>query len=188
MDRKTIYQTLDDRENPDQIEQEGPFLCTRNNAWLGDGYYFWDTFIDNAHWWGKVSLNDNYVICEANFDFHTDTCFDLVGKTEHMVDFERSINLMKSKKLLNRKTTVARVLSYMKDTLKLFSYNAIRVYGVHSKSKDLKPNYRLKFDLGKPQYLDYKPAIQICIYSFDNLNFGNYCIVYPDDYVSGYVV
>lgn len=188
MERKLIYQTLENRDNPDQIEQEGPFSCSRNNSWLGPGYYFWDTFIENAHWWGKVSLSDNYVICEAKFNFHTNTCFDLVGKTEHMLDFGKSVNLMKSKNLLDKNTTVARVLSYMKNTLNIFSYNAIRVYGVHSKSKNIKPNYQLKFDLVKPQYLDYKPAIQICIYSFEGLNFGNYNIVYPDDYVSGYVV
>ncbi|WP_417198100.1 hypothetical protein [Bizionia sp.] len=188
MESKKIYQTLEDRENPDQIEQEGPFPCSWNNSWLGTGHYFWDTFIENAHWWGKTRLDNKYVICEAHFNFCTTTCFDLVGKTEHMLDFERSIGLMKTKKLLNNKTTVARVLSYMQNTLKIFDYKAIRVYGVHSKSKDLQPNYQMKFELGKPQYLDYKPAIQICIYNFSGLSFKDFTIVYPYDYVSGYVV
>lgn len=188
MERKLIYQTLEDRENPDQIEREGPFPCSWKNSWLGNGYYFWDTFIENAHWWGKTRVPGEYIICEAYIDFSSDNCFDLVGKTEHMLDFEKSIKLMKSRNLLIKNTTVARVLMYMKNTLKIFDYSAIRVYGINSKSKDLDPNYQMKFELDKPQYLDYKPAIQLCLYTFEGLNFKDFSIVYPDSYVSGYVV
>ena len=45
---KKIFQTLEDRNNPDEVESQGPFICT-NNPWLGKGYYFWDTFLDLAH-------------------------------------------------------------------------------------------------------------------------------------------
>ena len=44
---KKIFQTLEDRNNPDEVESQGPFICT-NNPWLGKGYYFWDTFLDLA--------------------------------------------------------------------------------------------------------------------------------------------
>lgn len=54
MNDKTLYQTVEDRNNPSEIETEGPFLCVRNNAWLGRGYYFWDTFVELAHWWGNT--------------------------------------------------------------------------------------------------------------------------------------
>lgn len=37
---RIIYQTVEDRENPDYVEQHGPFICTNKNAWLGEGYYF----------------------------------------------------------------------------------------------------------------------------------------------------
>lgn len=47
MDR-ILYQTVEDRNNPDDVEQHGPFLCTNKMAWLGHGYYFWDTFINLA--------------------------------------------------------------------------------------------------------------------------------------------
>ena len=40
---RIIYQTVEDRGNPDYVEQHGPFICTNKNAWLGEGYYFWDT-------------------------------------------------------------------------------------------------------------------------------------------------
>ena len=52
---KKIFQTLEDRNNPDEVESQGPFICT-NNPWLGKGYYFWDTFLDLAHWWGTKAF------------------------------------------------------------------------------------------------------------------------------------
>ena len=42
MKLRKAYQTLENRSNPDQIEEQGPFLCRHKNAWLGEGYYFWD--------------------------------------------------------------------------------------------------------------------------------------------------
>lgn len=33
-----LYQTVEDRDNPDNIEAEGPFKCTRKDAWLGEYY------------------------------------------------------------------------------------------------------------------------------------------------------
>ena len=48
-----LYQTVDDRRNIKYVLENAPFKCTRNDAWLGEGYYFWDTFINFAHWWGE---------------------------------------------------------------------------------------------------------------------------------------
>jgi hypothetical protein len=183
-----IYQTLKNKENPDYIKDNGPFKCNWKNSWAGEGYYFWDSFIENAHWWGSNHQQNNYIIAEAKIDVSTSTCFDLVGNTKHMKDFGDSIDLMKSKNLFKQNTTVARVIHYMKDTLKIFDFYAIRLYGINSKDKNLVPNYRISFELKKPQYLDYKPAIQICIYNISKLNFKNWQIVYPDEYIEGYVV
>ena len=186
MEIKTVYQTLEDRDNPNWVEDNGPLRCDWPNTWLGSGYYFWDTFIENAHWWGEVRINGDYMICEAQFDFDTSTCFDLVGHTSHMDDFFNSIELMKSKKLVDRKTTVARVIEFMR-SINAFDYNAMRACGIKSKSK--KSNqYVLNFEVGKPQFLDYRPAIQICFYNFNDLNFKNFRVVYPDEYNSEYAV
>ena len=40
MKPRKAYQTLENRNNPDKIEEQGPFLCSHKNAWLGKGYYF----------------------------------------------------------------------------------------------------------------------------------------------------
>ncbi len=57
-----LYQTVSDRDNADYIEDNAPFRCERKDAWLGEGYYFWDTLIKNAHWWGEIAYNNEYVI------------------------------------------------------------------------------------------------------------------------------
>lgn len=66
-----LYQTLEDRDNVDYVEANGPFLGNVRDRWLGKGYYFWDTFIDAAHYWGFVSYKvkgKDYIIAKSEVD------------------------------------------------------------------------------------------------------------------------
>jgi hypothetical protein len=189
---KLLYQTLEDRGNPDEISANAPFPCHWENTWLGDGFYFWDTFIENAHWWGEVRYKKKHVICQAVCDVNDQKCFDLVGDTDHMIQFQGAIEKLKQEGLLDENTTVARVIHFLKDQSVSFPFEAIRVYGIKSISeyseayKDYR--YRLIFEIDKPQYLDYKPAIQLCIFKKNGLNLRDVEIVYPDEYIDGYVI
>ena len=186
MKRKRIYQTLEDRGNPDYIEQNAPFKCNRRNAWLGEGYYFWDTFIENAHWWGIRNYGDNYVICEGTCLFDMEKCFDLVGNTEHLLEFGEAIEFLKKQNLVNENTTVSRILNFMQ-SLPGFKYEAIRASGINTISQHKNVNqefiYRIRFDKKMPQYLDYKPPIQICIFKKSSLELSKMKIVFPDEYI-----
>lgn len=190
---KKIYQTLEDRGNVDEIERNGPFFCNWRNSWLGNGYYFWDSFIENAHWWGSVHRGGKYIICEALVDLTPLNCFDLVGNTTHLIEFEQCINFMKERGLhIPQNTTVSRIIQFMQKN-NIFVYSAIRAHGVNSKSKDFIPNHRIGFELGLKysyQYLQYKPEIQICILKskISNLNFREYRVIYPDVYNPEYVI
>lgn len=187
MKKKKIYQTLQDKDNPDYIEQHAPFKCNRKNAWLGEGYYFWDTFIEIAHWWGENSYNKSYVICEGTCNFDTDKCLDLVGNTEQLLEFDQAVEFLKSKKLVDKNTTVARILNFLRYKIEGFKYEAIRAYGINSISKNNQNNhkyiFRLSFKPASFQYLDYKPAIQICIFKKKSMGLSNMEIVYPNKYV-----
>ncbi len=182
-EKKSLYQTLEDRGNPEEIRNNAPFLCRRKTAWLGKGYYFWDTFIKNAHWWGRTSYREhNYVICRVSCDFDNKRCLDLVGNTSHMLDFEKVFKILKEHGMVTKETTVARVLEFLKQKTD-FSYEAIRVLGINSISdKNNKDTYRLKFRESHRQYLDYKPPIQICVFQRKGLNLRNATIEYPDEY------
>lgn len=185
---KTIFQTLEDRGKPDDVELHGPFPCRWKNTWLGEGYYFWDTFMSNAHFWGHTRYGDTYIICEAKCVFDTERCLDLVGCTEHLVFFAEIVKQLEAKKLLREKTTVATVIEFMKSRMKSFVYEAIRVYGINSISSSKYPQFanRIKFeeDEHKNQYLDISPAIQICIFKKNGLGIRDYRIIYPVGYVA----
>lgn len=191
MKEKTLFQTLEDRENPDVVEAEGPFSCHWKNTWLGEGYYFWDSFIENAHWWGEVRYHNKYIITKFKCDFDTEKCFDLVGDTDHMLDFSESIEFLKNKNQVTSETTVSRIINHLRNKVG-FNYEAIRVYGIKSisehKEKYERYRHRLNFELSKPQYLDYKPAIQICIFEKDGMNLRDIHIEYPDKYNSDFVI
>jgi hypothetical protein len=187
---KTLYQTLEDRGNPDEIESEGPFPCNRKSAWLGNGYYFWDTFISNAHWWGMEGAKyaNGYIICKAESDFNAIECFDLVGVTEHILEFSRVIELMKKEGIYKKDTTVARVIFYWKDTLKIFKFKSIRAYGLKCKYPGSRFNSFILFNSNKPQYLDFSPAYQICFFERKDMRLASFKIVFPLEYMDGYAV
>jgi hypothetical protein len=187
---RTVYQTLEDRDNPDEVEQNGPFVCRRKGAWLGEGHYFWESFIQNAHWWGE-ECNDylyGYVICSAYYDLDDINCFNLVDNPEHINLFIKAIELMREKNLFSTNTTVSRVINFLKNDLKFFKYHATRVYGVNSKKRESAYHVFLNFKAGDYQYLDLRPAIQICFYEKNSLNLRNYKIVYPDKYIDDILV
>lgn len=181
----TLYQTLKDKDYL-LVEENGPFDCKWENTWLGDGYYFWEEFIEVAHWWGENHRKGNYIICEAQCDFD-ENCLDLVGNMSHIRQFRQAIKIMNSKGLITKNTTVSKVIRFLLGEFKSFYFQAIRIYGINSiSSKNTKYSNKLIFEINKPQYFDALPALQLCLFSKNALNLRNYKIVYPDHYREDY--
>ena len=181
MKPRKAYQTLENRNNPDKIEEQGPFLCSHKNAWLGKGYYFWDSFIENAHWWGREGYKSNYVICESTFELDEDKCFNLIDNLDHLKSFQFA-KLSLQEKQIHNNPVVPRVIELLKQQ-KSFKYEAIRANGINSKNENRTP-----FKANRPQYLELSPAIQICFLTKEALNRKDFKIVYPEEYAEGYVV
>lgn len=191
---RRAYQTLEDRDIH-KVETDGPFKCTKENAWLGHGYYFWDSFIENAHWWGKEVNNfkNGYIICESRYLLAENNCFNLVDNPIHLREFNQAKSLLIEKGLyVHNSTTVARIITYLRETLKIFKYEAIRAYGVNSINPGSTYSNRTKFKFSSFkdsfQYLDSLPAIQICFCSKTSLSLTGFVIVYPIEYIEDYVV
>lgn len=53
-----LYNTVRDDDNADYVENNGPFL-SGGNSWFGKGYYFWDSMLSVAHWWGQYHCKEN---------------------------------------------------------------------------------------------------------------------------------
>ncbi|MGM0579762.1 MAG: hypothetical protein ACQETL_03725 [Bacteroidota bacterium] len=189
MEKKIVYQTLEDRDTDlDKLELNGPYKCNWDNSWLGEGYYFWDSFIENAHWWGETRRYSNgYIICKAECNFNDNKCFDLVGNTNHLMQIRETFQLMEKEGLANKHTTVKRIIEFLQRT-KNFPFSATRVYGLKSKNFHSKFGLNLIFEENRKAVFDVIPTIQICFYKKGSLNLRNYKIIYPDDYRNDYLV
>lgn len=139
-----------------------------------------------------IKTGRSYLICRGKCDFSADHCFDLVGEPEHLQVLDESIEMMRSQNLVNDRTTVSKVFEFIKQKVGNFPYQAIRAFGILSQSdtREDMAKYRrtIIFEYGKYQYLDYRPAIQICLLKKTSLGFRDYCVVYPDEYNIDYVI
>lgn len=67
-----------------------PIICSRNNAWLGVAYYFWDDETDAIHWGHKSKANTGFFeIYKA--DIECENVLDTVFNEEHYKFWVRQI-------------------------------------------------------------------------------------------------
>lgn len=165
-----IFQTLEDRQNYDEVERHGPYFCRSHYSdgtlkkgtkepWLGEGYYFWDTRIKDAEWWGDtVYSQKGYIVCKTTYDQHSQLLYDLVGNMQQFDEFVRCAELIrKARNVESIKFPV--VLAYLKRCTYNFKYKAIRVWPLpktYEKTSVYFPD--TKVVLGNPS------KIQICFF------------------------
>ena len=184
-----IYQTLEDRQNDGEVEKHGPFFCSEKEAdgsqkkgikepWLGAGYYFWDTRISDAHWWGQnIYASKGYIICHTTYDQHSPLLYDLVSNVVQLDDFVKCAELIKRERRI-RYVRFPVVLNYLKNKVKEFNFKAIRVWPhpeTHKPSAIRFPDNKL--------FLEKADKIQVCF--FDKTLLTNpYKIVYKDRFTA----
>jgi len=160
MDFVDAFQTLENRNNITQVEREGPYLCNRKDAWLGIGYYLWDTNIQWAKDWGEkayiIKRNKGYIIGECKVDLSH--CFDLVGNVSHQNEFTEAINVFKQSKHSEtiKNVTVPFIIEFMKRK-HIFEYKLIRVQD-SPKSKN-----KVYFKEGRSEFIFINNRVQICV-------------------------
>ena len=171
MKSTTIYQTLEYRNNNKEIEANGPYFCSLRDAqgkiktgvkapWLGEGYYFWDTRIEDAKWWGETaykSKGKGYVICETVYDAHSLLLYDLLGDLEAFDEFIKIAQIVKTQ-FKKKNIRFDFVLKYLKEHTE-FNYKAIRAMPVQSSFKNT--------DICFPKdglYLAQIRQVQICFF------------------------
>lgn len=177
---KSLFQTVEDRKNPMVIESTGPFLCRRKNAWLGKGFYFWDSFVNLAHWWGKTVYDGKYVICKSFCEASMKDVYDLYDDFNILQEFVLLKNTLQSK-LHRTDISVSDVLCY----LKMNSDFSKRYKAVRAKATGcMRDVPYMKFVSYNKAYLELMPPVQICILDTTFLYKKIYEIVYPAHYVS----
>lgn len=174
----TLYQAVEDRNNCDEVEQNGPYKCVSSNAWLGAGYYFWDTNIGLAHWWGRTAYRGTYMVCRIDYVCDYDAVFDLVGNMEALQLMKQTSAFLNS---VGKPCTVSGAIEYLKrQTDFRKKYVAVRAKDEKSPEKE----DRMFFIRGDKPYLNLNPRIQFCFFDKSVFNGYEYKIVYPEKYTA----
>ncbi|MEE3416080.1 MAG: hypothetical protein VZR53_12010 [Prevotella sp.] len=192
-----IYQTIEDRGNYDEVEHHGPYCCSLSDSrgilkhgtkepWLGEGYYFWDTRIGDARWWGETIYSrkfKGYVVCHTKYDQHSPLLFDMVGSVAMFDEFERCVELIKAERRTER-VNFPFVLEFMKRHGD-FPYKAIRVWP-YPDIKTSNSQIDVFFPGDKATVRRFE-KIQICFFDKTLLN-QPFTIVEKHPFNAGYIV
>ncbi len=185
MKTRFVYQTVEDRDNPDEVERSGPFCCSKKDAWLGTGYYFWESFIDNAHWWGANTYPHGYIICQASYVNDEEKCLDF--NTPEGVDvLKETMPILRKAGITPRNTYVSTVIEFLKK-IGHFQWEAARITPRDDRNANDSP-HRHRARVDDRYSISLCPAIQICFYSKTALQLSGYNIIFPNEYVEGYAV
>jgi hypothetical protein len=181
--RTIVHQTLLDKGNADQIENEGPFpVQDVKNSYLGGGYYFWDNHIELAHWWGKVHCANKYVICQGDLEVTEDLFFDLLGSREQQLYFKDVISKLPGAEHM----PIGSVIELLKELegkpnkKGIFPFKVIRAMDV--KNNSFKQNV-IPFAKKKVGEMTLAPQIIVCLIEKNNLHLRSYKIIHPDKYI-----
>jgi hypothetical protein len=172
----TGYHTVEDRGNPDVIEVDGPFKCTRKNAWLGPGYYFWDSKIEWAHKWGKDAYKEKgYVICSAQIENKTEVMFDLFGNVQHQDEFIQVFEALSAKLNTGEKPPLVAEIIHFLVNQNLFPYKSVRAHDEWNQAKVISfYQERAKMRIGQ--------RVQICLFEKNSVTLQDFLIVHPSHY------
>lgn len=161
-----LYQAKEKRENS---SENIPILSTQN-TWLGEGYYFWDGFIELPHWWGMVHYDNNYVINEASVEVNPSEYLDLVGDTSAMRKFISAYKLLQQE-FPEENITVKAVIALMKQS-GIYSFRVVRARTEHK----IPGSEKIRFAIPDKSYMVSIPAIQLCV--TDNDLIKSYKIIF----------
>ncbi|MBM1106044.1 hypothetical protein JQC67_07845 [Aurantibacter crassamenti] len=181
-----IYHTVDDQGDPDYIENNVPFKSNSENCWAGVGYYFWENYIEHAHWWGKTHYKDNYVICGCTINIEERNCFDIYGNTAHLEYLEK---LRDKLTLVVKKSTITleSIIEYA-SRHNLFPYTIVRMAEGNKSNLPQDSTNLLKIkNTRNPSFLVLKPKLVLFMRDPAKWDLSNLKIEFPDKYVEGYL-
>lgn len=172
------YHTLENRDNYLQVEENGPGKCTDYRAWLGHGYYFWDSDIDLAHSWGENTYGvDRYYIFEGEIAINDET-FDLYGRVAHKKELMAAYDaIIESGHLDEDSITVADIIEYLRK-IGAFSYNSIRAADIPRRQ------FRIYFGGQRGEFMIANERVQVCLVIKKNLNLQSFRCIYPEEYLN----
>lgn len=126
-----IYQTLEQRYNHNDVEENGPFPCKHDVSWAYQGYYFWEHHIELGKFWGDTiykSKNKEYIVCESEYELNEDLCYNYEGNPFLRDEFFESISALIESGALRETDNLHKIIKYMKQT-EIILHDAFRFVG-----------------------------------------------------------
>jgi hypothetical protein len=191
---KTIgYHTVEDRENPDHVENNAPFLCVGALAFLGNGYYYWQDDIDLAHWWGQVHCGQEYMICESTIQCDDSVYCDLVGSPSDLRKISALRDTLKQEIMrFNKTDTVAlgQIIEFCRrlhSTTKkgLFPWKVIRAVDASPLVDKRFASDLIKFNTERKNFTSLRARIMISLSEKRGLLPDGTKIIHPAKYLIG---
>lgn len=185
MKERSLFHSVANKDNPDYVESNAPFRCTVD-AWLGDGYYFWESFKEYAHWWGKRHYSNNYFICETSCDYDTFSILDL-DDIDTIIEIRKIVEDLQE--MYSCTITVPAIIDYI--IKRINKYDLIRacsnnIIGIQD-STEIKA-LRISFSTKNNRaYLDLCPPIQVCFPEKHKIPLP-LKIIYPETYKQGFCI
>ncbi len=155
------YHIVEDRDNIEEIIENGPFPTEDKDPYLGFGIYFWDNNLSSAKWWGDNRYKGKkYLICEADLDLIPGKFLDLVGDMGAINYFRECL-----KKFKRTNWTLGQAIEFLKDLNNthegIFPYKSIRAV-------DLKYVVnRVYFTMRTRSFTSLNPVFIICVMEKD---------------------
>lgn len=143
---------------------KAPLICTKSNAWLGDGYYFWYAKED-AHLWGKNSKKKTGFYQLYNAKIKNEGILDTVFNEEHYHFWVKVIEKVAEEifKKTKIRPTIKEINCYFKERAIWNDVNGILF-------QDIPGNE----DYVSVQKFFYKKRIQLAIYNLKNIESFNF--------------
>jgi hypothetical protein len=169
-----IREMFHTQENRGTNKLQGPVKCIRDDAWLGDAFYFWQNEED-AKMWGETSKRKtgHYDVYKCNID--CENVLDTVFNEEHYNFWIKKIELVA--KIITKKTrckpTIKELNTYFKERGDWNEVSGIMFQDLPNKEyyTIIKP---IKY--GEKQiYFTYRKRIQLALYNKELIsNFVHY--------------
>ncbi len=160
-----MFHTQEHREE----KLNAPIICLRDDAWLGEAYYFWYEEFD-AHRWGKTSKKRT-----GKYEVYTSRIFcenvlDTVFNEEHYLFWLKQIEKVATRIIKNtgEKPTLKEINDYFKERATWEEVDGIMFQDLPSNHRFLKVKpieYR-----SKKRAFIYRKRIQIAVYDLKIVN------------------
>lgn len=167
---------------------KAPFPSTREDKFLGDGYYFWEDNEQLAKAWGGKTYHKKgipYCVCQFALTFDREQFYDLIGSREHQKHLVGVRKFLTQRRQALHGWPIGKVIDFLREANSSddpeyevfkgeFEYTVIRA----ADDSDTAVQDLLKFAKDQPNVADLNPCYIICVIDIKKVVLGPIKVVH----------